>query len=110
MREVRDFKQLSETQLRNYLLKVPWNIIFWYEDPNQFWSVWKSIAYEILKIHAPIRHKRVKSNPIPWITPAIKQLITAPDYHKKKAVKWNSTIHWSKYQALRNKVNIHAAA
>ena len=62
--------------------------------------------YEILNTHAPIRHKRLKYNPIPWITPIIKQLIRARDYHKKKAVKCNSSIHWSKYKALRNKVNI----
>ena len=35
-----------------------------------------------------------------------KQLIRARDYHKKKAIKCNSSIHWSKYKALRNKVNI----
>ena len=93
LREVRDFKQFSETQFRNYLLKLPWDIIFWYEDPNQCWSVWKSSSYEILKIRTPIRHERVRSNPIPWITPVIKQLIRVRDYDKKKAVKWNSTIH-----------------
>ena len=61
---------------------------------------------EILNRHAPIRHKRVKSSPIPWITPAIKQLIRTRDYYKNKAIKFNSTIHWRKYQLLRNKVNI----
>ena len=61
---------------------------------------------EILNRHAPSRHNRVKSNPISWITPAVKQLIRTRDYYKKKAIKFNSTIQWRKYQLLRNKVNI----
>ena len=64
------------------------------------------MLYEILNRHVPICHKRVKSNPFPWITPTIKQLIRTRDYHKKKAIKFNLTIHWRKYQLLRNKVNI----
>ena len=28
------------------------------------------------------------------------------DFHKKKAIKFNSRYHWSKYQNLRNRVNI----
>ena len=35
-----------------------------------------------------------------------KRLIRTRDYYKKKAIKLNSTIHWRKYQLLRNKVNI----
>jgi hypothetical protein len=28
------------------------------------------------------------------------------DYHKKKAINYNSKIHWDKYKSLRNKANI----
>ena len=28
------------------------------------------------------------------------------DHHKKKAIKYNSKIHWDKYKSLRNKANI----
>lgn len=106
IKEIRDFKHFSESDFRNDLLQVPWNTFLWYNDPNLCWIIWKSTFYEVLNRHAPIRHRRLKSNTIPWITPIIKQLIRARDYHKKKAIKCNSTIHWSKYQALRNRVNI----
>ena len=95
-KEVRDFKHFSETQFRNDLLQVPWVSILWCDDPNQCWTIWKSMFNEILNRHAPIRHKHVKSNPIPWITPAIKQLIRTRHYYKKKAIKFNLTIHWRK--------------
>ena len=45
------------------------------------------------------------SNSFPWITPNIKNLMKARDFHKKKAVKFNSQVHWAKYKDTRNKVN-----
>jgi hypothetical protein len=44
--------------------------------------------YEILNKHAPIRQRRTKANLVPWITPAIKQLMRNRDYHKKKAIRF----------------------
>jgi hypothetical protein len=38
---------------------------------------------------------RIRGNSLPWITPNIKNLMKARDFHKKKAVKFNT----------RNKVN-----
>jgi hypothetical protein len=49
---------------------------------------------------------RIKAHYVLWITPAIKQLMRRRDYHKKKAIKYNSKIHWDKYKSLRNKANI----
>ena len=47
------------------------------------------------KQYAPLQLRRTKANPVPWITPTIKQLMREMDYHKK-AKKSNSTIHWEK--------------
>jgi hypothetical protein len=48
---------------------------------------------------------RIRRNSLPWITPNIKNLMKARDFHKKKAVKFNSQLHWAKYKDTRNKVN-----
>jgi hypothetical protein len=101
IKEVRDFKHFSESQFRADLLQVPWDTIC-YDDPNTCWIVWKSIFYEILNKHAPVR---TKANSVPWITPAIKRLMRNRDYHKKKAIRFISSIHWDKYKSLRNRVN-----
>jgi hypothetical protein len=60
----------------------------------------------VLNIHAPIQHKRIKGNSIPWITPEIKYMMRNRDYHKKQAMKHASESHWKSYQVLRNKVNV----
>ena len=70
------------------------------------WRVWKSFFNDTLNMHAPFRHKRVKGNSVPWITPEIKCMMRNRDYHKKYAIKHGSQLHWQKFQLLRNKVNI----
>ena len=60
---------------------------------------------ETLNMHAPIRHKRVKGNSVPWITPEIKCMMRNRDYHKKYAIKHDLRLHWEKFQLLHNKVN-----
>jgi hypothetical protein len=38
-----------------------------------------------------------KANSVPWVAPVIKQLMRNRDYHKKKAIRFKSSIHWDKY-------------
>ena len=76
-----------------------------FDDPNICWTVWKSFFNEIFHKHAPLRQKRVRSNPVPWITPIIKQTMRNRNFHKKRAIKCNSRYHWQKYKNWRNRVN-----
>jgi hypothetical protein len=104
-KKVRNFKHFSVDDFRSDLLKVPWDMIFTLYNPNACWILWKSFFDEILNRHAPLCNKRVRSRQSRWITPAIKQLMRNRNFHKK-AIKFNSRYQWSKYQNLRNKVNI----
>ena len=98
---------ISDSHFRADLLQVPWDTVC-YDDPNTSWIVWKAIFYEILNKHAPLRHRRIKKLIMSrgLHLHAIKQLMRSRDYHKKKAIKYNSKIHWDKYKSLRNKANI----
>ena len=105
-KEVRNFKHFSVDDFRSDLLQVPWDMIFAFRNPNACWILGKSFFDEILNKHAPLHNKRIRSRQSRWITPAIKKLLRDRDFHKKKAIKFNSRYHWGKYQNLRNKVNI----
>ena len=83
VKEVRNFKHFSDSQFSADLYQVQRETILTYEDPNTCWFVWKSIFLEVLNRHTPFRHRRTKANPVPWITPTIKQL----NYLKKKGYK-----------------------
>ena len=106
VREVRDFKRFNAECFLWDLAEMPWHVINQYNNPNEFWRVWKSFFNDTLNMHAPFRHKRVKGNSVPWITPEIKCMMRNRDYHKKYAIKHDSQLHWQKFQLLRNKVNI----
>ena len=106
MKEVRDYKHFNAEYFIGDLTRMPWHVINQYNDPNECWRVWKSFFNEILNIHAPFRHKRVKGNSVPWITPEIKCMMRNRDYHKKYAIKHSSQPHWESFQFLRNKVNV----
>ena len=106
VREVRDYKRFNADGFLLDLAKMPWHVINQYSNPNECWRVWKSFFNDTLDMHAPIRHKRVKGNSVPWITPEIKCMMRNRHYHKKYAIKHDSHLHWKKFQLLRNKVNI----
>ena len=106
VREVRDFKRFNAECFLWDLAEMPWHVINQYNNPNECWRVWKSFFNDTLNMHAPFRHKRVKGNSVPWITPEIKCMMRNRDYHKKYAIKHGSQLHWQKFRLLRNKVNI----
>ena len=106
VREVRDYKLFNSDGFLWDLAKMPWHDINQYSNPNECWRVWKSFFNDTLNMHAPIQHKRVNGNSVPWITPEIKCMMRNRDYHKKYAIKHDSRLHWEKFQLLRNKVNI----
>ena len=81
-------------------------MVYQYADPNICWQVWKSLILGALNRHAPLCHKRIRNNPVPWINPQIKQqLMKKRDCHKKQAIKHDSEIHWTLHEKIRNKVN-----
>lgn len=71
VREFRDFKHFSEEYFCADLWRVPRDIIRFFHDPNECWGVWKSFYHEIIDQHAPLGHKRIRANPVPWIAPYI---------------------------------------
>ena len=105
-REIRNFKNFVESDFIQDISMVPWDMIYQSDNPNICWQIWKSLFLEVLDRHAPLRRKRLRDDPVPWITPHIKQLMRRRDFHKKQAVKHNSKLQWESYKAERNKVNI----
>ena len=94
-REVRNFKNFIENNFIQDVSQLPWDIVYQFVDPNICWQVWKSLLLDALNRHAPICHKRIRNNSVPWINPQIKQLMRKRDYHKKQAIKHDSETQWA---------------
>ncbi len=84
IRQVRNFKNFVENDFIRDVSQLPWEVVYQFGDPNLCWQVWKSLLLDALNRHAPLRHKRIRNNPVPWINPQIKELMRKRDYHKKK--------------------------
>ncbi len=84
IRQVRNFKNFVENYFIRDVSQLPWEMVYQFGDPNLCWQVWKSLLLDALNRHAPLRHKRIRNNPVPWINPQIKELMRKRDYHKKR--------------------------
>ena len=106
-REICNFNNFVESDFILNISLVSWDIIFQSDSPNICWQIWKSLFLEVLDRHAPLRRKRLRDDPVPWIISHIKQLMRRV-FHKKQAVKHNSKLQWKLHKAERNKVNTDA--
>lgn len=105
--QIRNMKKFNEQHFLEDLMKQPWEQLYVLEDdPNAMWLFWKKLFMEVLDVHAPLQHKRVKSKKVPWLTKDLKEHIRNRDKLKKKAMITKTEIDWSKYKHARNMVNI----
>ena len=66
---------------------------------------WNKMFSEVADQHAPVKRRRVKGTPLPWMNSQISDSMKERDWAHRKARKSNSARHWSMYAKLRNKVN-----
>ena len=71
-------------------------------SPNLMVDKFHEIFDGLLNTHAPIRRKKVRNQPAPWITPEIKRLMEERDRAKKNSIKNPKLLN--SYKSLRNKV------
>ncbi|CAB4017231.1 Hypothetical predicted protein, partial [Paramuricea clavata] len=76
--------------------------LFFADNPDTMWEIWKQLFLQVLDKHAPIQNKK-KQNP--WITSHIKKLIIARDNLKRKAIITKLETDWDNYKKARNETN-----
>ena len=105
--EIRNMKNFDEKKFAEELLKQHWeHVYFFAEDLNAMWEIWKKLFLEVLDQHAPLQHKKIRSNKVPWITSDIKNLMNTRDNFKRKSILTNNENDWLNFKTTRNKVNI----
>ena len=61
------------------------------------WKAWKSLFFQCVDKHAPLRSKRVRAMKSPWITPHLKRRMHARNILKLKAVLSKNAYDWLKF-------------
>ena len=100
----RSFKHFSKTSFEEDLGAVPWCVMDVFEDPDDKAEVFNLLFLDILDQHAPIRTVRVKKNPSPWITKAIRKEMDRRDRLFRFYRRNPTSGAWDIYKAQRNRV------
>ena len=56
---------------------------------------WNKMFSEVADQHAPVKRRRVKRTPLPWMNSQISDSMKERDWAHRKARKSNSARHWS---------------
>ena len=103
--EYRSYKQFDINAFIKDLENVPWHIIENEQNVNDALFTWNKLFTDIVDEHAPIKKRRVKGVPLPWMNNKLSEMMKDRDYHHRKAIKSSCTYQWQLYKRLRNLVN-----
>ena len=81
-----------------------WKKIEEFCDINDAVSVWEKMLLEVVNRHMPMKTRRVRKKPSPWMNSEILSLMKQRDKAKLKAKKRNSDDFWKIYKRMKNKV------
>ena len=76
-------KYITSRCMKNYrveliskeLEEIPWESLGELSDPNEMVNFWEVSVRSVLDNHAPIRKRKVKNRPCPWLVPSINELM-----------------------------------
>ena len=101
-RNYRNFNQ--DLFLRDIVLSSQFQNLINNDDVTCTWNIFKKEFLSLCDKHAPLYKHRVSHHKSPWMTAEILGLIHSRDYHRRLAVKNNSSVNWHEYRLLRNRV------
>ena len=88
--EYRSYKNFDTNTFLADLESVPWHVIENEEDIDSAVFVWNQLFSEIADLHAPVKRRRIRGVPLPWLNEKITEAMKDRDFHHRKAVKTNS--------------------
>ena len=100
----RSFKNFTKSAFENDLSSVPWSVIDVFDDPDDKVEVFNILFTDILDYHAPMKTVRVKKNPTPWITKAIRKEMDRRDRLFRFYRRNPTTASRDIFRAQRNRV------
>ena len=103
--EYRPYKNFNPTLFNDDLRNIPWHIVENEDNVDDVLFTWNKMFLEVADQHAPVKRRRVKGTPLPWMNSQISDTMKERDWAHRKARKSNSARHWSMYAKLRNKDN-----
>jgi exonuclease III len=103
MISARNLKRIDEQKWREDMASVPWSVIEAFENINEAWSAWKTLFFEVVDEHAPLRKFRApRSKKKPWKCEEVDELRKLRDHYHHRACTSKRHEDWSMYRQTRN--------
>ena len=100
----RNLKKINLEAFRSHLSNHPWHEIETCESLDEEVDLWESFLLKSIDEFAPVRRKRVRNQPAPWLNSDIKQLMKIRDSLKRKASKSSDEELMKRYRNTKNLV------
>ena len=79
----RSFKNFNETNFKEDMSSVPWDIIKGFEEPDEILETWSDLFLKVVDSHLPMKQHRVKHKQQPkWLSPEILDAMKTRDRYK----------------------------
>ena len=98
----RSYKDLDVGALQNKLRTDNWDSLFNSTKPDDCWKIIIDKISEIANQQCPIKRINIKNVRLPWVTPALLELINDRDKATKKAKLTSKKEDWDIAKRLRN--------
>ena len=100
----RNLKNMDLEAFRSHLSNHPWHEIEAANSVDEAVRLWETFLMQTVDELAPIRKKRVRNIPAPWLKADIKNLMKKRDELKRKASKFKDEYNMNLYRKARNLV------
>ena len=101
----RSYKNFDENLFLHDVRNLPMWQVYCCEDPEKAVSILTYLLSSILDRMAPIKTYQVRKNYCPWLSNETKSLIYDRNLAQRKATESKCGEDWTRYKALRNRVN-----
>lgn len=85
--EYRSYKNFDVNTFLADVDSVPWHVIENEEDIDSAVFVWNQLFSEIADLHAPVKRRRIRGVPVPWLSDKITEAMMDRDFPNRKAIK-----------------------
>ena len=82
--EYRSYKNFDINSFIADLEDVPWHLIENEDDIDDAVLLWNKLFSDIADCHAPVKRKRIRGVPLPWLTNKINQAMKDRDFYHRK--------------------------
>lgn len=101
--QLRSFNNINLDSLRFDSNKIDWSPVLNAEVMDDKVANFNKILTTLFDIHAPVKLVKVKHAPVPWLTQALKKVMSKRDKAKRIHRRTPSEENWINYKILRNR-------